>query len=81
MVKAHFLFKTQYLSPVFAERAVHGGFTAHHLLNPLHEGVQEMAVENYPEPVEKPDLSPHSSDTSATLMQLSLARLRQDRDV
>ena len=44
MVKAHFLFKTQYLSPVFAERAVHGGFTAHHLLNPLHEGVQNEAV-------------------------------------
>ena len=39
LIKSHFLLKAQDLSPVFAERAVHCGFSAHHFLNPLQERV------------------------------------------
>ena len=39
LVKSHFLLKAQHLSPVFAEGAIHCSLSAHHLLNPLQEGV------------------------------------------
>ena len=44
LIEAHLLFKAQHLRPVFTQRAVHGGFTTHHLLNPLHESVENERV-------------------------------------
>ena len=44
LVQSHLLFKAQHLRPVFTQRAVHGGFTTHHLLNPLQESVENERV-------------------------------------
>ena len=44
LIESDFLLKPQDLSPVLAERAIHGGFTAHHFLNPLKERVENEAV-------------------------------------
>ena len=44
LIEAHLLFKAQHLRPVFTQRAVHGGFTTHHLLNPLQESVENERV-------------------------------------
>ena len=44
LFEADLLFKTQHLSPVFAERAVHCDVTSQHLLNPLQKRVQHEVV-------------------------------------
>ena len=44
LIEPDFLLKTQDLRPVLAERAIHGGFTAHHFLNPLKKRVENEAV-------------------------------------
>ena len=44
LIESDFLLKPQDLSPVLAERAIHGGFTAHHFLNPLKKRVENEAV-------------------------------------
>ena len=41
---AHLRFKAEHLGPVFAQRAIHVGIAAQHLLHPLHKGVEHEGV-------------------------------------
>ena len=42
--RAHFGFEAQHLGPVLAQRAVHGGVAAQHLVHPFDKGVDHVDV-------------------------------------